>query len=102
VADYTKAFGQEPGTYSDVAYDAATMFPAAVDAGNTTPEKINRYLGTINHQGVANTYRFTSIGELEPSLVTVWAFTIAEGRIVPDQEIKGELTMSRPMSCGRS
>lgn len=88
VADYKKAFSLDPGTYSDVAFDAAAMFLAAIDAGNTTPAAVNTYLGTINHRGIANTYTFTGSGELDPGLVRVWAFKVTGGQIVPDQEIR--------------
>lgn len=88
VADYKTAWNVDAGTYSDVAYDAANIFLKGIDAGNTTPEKMNTYLSTVNYAGIANTYKFTSVGELDPSLVKVWAFKFdATGAVVPDQEI---------------
>lgn len=88
VADYKKANKVDAGTYSDVAFDAANMFLAAIDAGSTTPDKVNAYLSTINYPGIANTYKFTSTGELDSTLVRVWAFKFVKGVVVPDQEIK--------------
>jgi branched-chain amino acid transport system substrate-binding protein len=88
VADYKKAYNTEAGTYSDIAFDAANIFLAGVDAGNTTPDKVNSYLSTINYEGIANTYKFTSTGELDPTLIKVWAFKFTGGQVVQDQEIK--------------
>jgi branched-chain amino acid transport system substrate-binding protein len=88
VADYKAAWNVDAGTYSDVAFDAANIFLKGLDAGNTAPDKMNTYLSTVNYAGIANTYKFTSVGELDPSLVKVWAFKFdATGAVVPDQEI---------------
>jgi branched-chain amino acid transport system substrate-binding protein len=88
VADYKTKWNVDAGTYSDVAFDAANIFLKGIDAGNTTPEKMNEYLKTVNYSGVANTYKFTDTGELDPSLIKVWAFKFgANGKAAPDQEI---------------
>jgi len=84
--DYQAAWGQPAGTYSDVAYDAANMFLQGIAAGNTTTDKLNSYLNSIDYKGVANEYKFTSTGELDPSLIKVWAFKVDNGQVVPDQE----------------
>ena len=87
--DYQAKWNQAAGTYSDVAFDAANIYLAGIDAGNTTPEKMNTYLSSINYQGIANTYKFTSTGELDPSLLKVWAFKFdTSGDAVADTEIK--------------
>ncbi|WP_067498301.1 branched-chain amino acid ABC transporter substrate-binding protein [Actinoplanes sp. TFC3] len=88
VADYKAKWNVDAGTYSDVAFDAANLLLAGIDAGNTTPEKMNTYLSTANYKGIANTYKFTSTGELDPSLIKVWAFKFdATGNQVADAEI---------------
>jgi branched-chain amino acid transport system substrate-binding protein len=84
VTDYKAKWGADAGTYSDVAYDAANIYLEGIKAGNTTPEKMNTYLGTVNYAGVANTYKFTGTGELDPSLTIVWAFKVSKGEVVPD------------------
>jgi branched-chain amino acid transport system substrate-binding protein len=87
VSDYKTKFSQDAGTYSDVAYDAANIFLGGIDAGNHTPATMNTYLSTVNYSGVANTYKFTATGELDPSLIKVWAFKFgADGVTVPDQQ----------------
>jgi len=72
-----------------VAFDAANIFLQGIDAGNTTPAKLNTYLSTVNYKGIANTYKFTATGELDPTLIKVWAFKFDEtGTPKSDQEIK--------------
>lgn len=85
---YQAKFGAPAGTYSDVAYDAANIFLKGIDEGNTTIEKMNAFLDTVTYAGVANTYKFTDTGELDPQYLKVWAYTFADdGSVQPDQEI---------------
>ena len=87
--DYKAKWNQAAGTYSDVAFDAANIFLQGIDAGNTTPEKLNTYLSTVNYKGIANTYKFTDKGELDPTLIKVWAFKFDQtGDTKADVEIK--------------
>jgi branched-chain amino acid transport system substrate-binding protein len=89
VNDYKAKWNVDPGTYSDVAFDAANIFLQGIDAGNLTTDKMNTYLSTVDYKGVANEYKFTDVGELDPSLLKVWAFKVdATGAPQPDQEIK--------------
>jgi branched-chain amino acid transport system substrate-binding protein len=88
VTDYKAKWNTDAGTYSDVAFDAANMFLAGLDAGNTTPEKMNTYLSTIDYKGIANEYKFTPTGELDPSLIKVWTFKFDKsGNTIADQEV---------------
>jgi branched-chain amino acid transport system substrate-binding protein len=88
VTDYKAKWNVAAGTYSDVAFDAANMYLAGLDAGNTTPEKMNTYLSTIDFKGIANEYKFTDKGELDPSLIKVWTFKFdATGNTIADQEV---------------
>jgi branched-chain amino acid transport system substrate-binding protein len=89
VADYKAKWNVDAGTYSDVAFDAANIYLAGLDAGNNTIEKMNTYLSTADYKGIANEYKFTSTGELDPSLIKVWAFKFdTTGNPIADQEIK--------------
>jgi branched-chain amino acid transport system substrate-binding protein len=88
VADYKAKFGQDAGTYSDVAFDAANIFLNGIKAGNTTVAALNTYVSGVDYKGVANEYKFTSTGELDPSKVIVWAFKFdANGNAVEDQAV---------------
>jgi branched-chain amino acid transport system substrate-binding protein len=72
---YKAAFpGQTAGAYSDVAYDAANMFLKGIAAGNTTVGALNTYIGAIDYKGVANEYKFTANGELDPTLIKIWEY----------------------------
>lgn len=89
VTDYKAKWSVDAGTYSDVAFDVANMFLAGLDAGNTTAAKMNTYLSTVDYKGIANEYKFTSTGELDPTLIKVWAFKFdASGNTIADQEVK--------------
>jgi branched-chain amino acid transport system substrate-binding protein len=89
VADYKAKWNVDAGTYSDVAFDAANIFLQGIDGGNNTAAKLNTYLSTVDYKGVANEYKFTSVGELDPSLIKVWAFKVgADGVPAPDQQIQ--------------
>lgn len=89
VADYQKKWNVPAGTYSDVAFDAANIFLQGIDGNNTTTDKMNTFLSTVDYKGVANEYKFTSTGELDPTLLKVWAFKVdASGQPQPDQQIK--------------
>ncbi|AGZ40367.1 Leu/Ile/Val-binding protein [Actinoplanes friuliensis DSM 7358] len=88
VTDYKAKWNVDAGTYSDVAFDAANMFLQGIDAGNTTPEKLNTYLSTVEYKGIANTYKFTDKGELDPNFIKVWTFKFdATGNTIADQEV---------------
>jgi branched-chain amino acid transport system substrate-binding protein len=88
VADYKAKWSADAGTYSDVAFDAANIYLAGLDAGNTTAAKMNDYLKTVDYKGIANEYKFTDKGELDPSLIKVWTFKFdATGNQVADQEV---------------
>ncbi len=89
VTDYKTKWNVDAGTYSDVAFDAANIFLQGIDGNNTTADKLNTFLSTVDYKGVANEYKFTSVGELDPSLIKVWAFKVdATGVPQPDQQIQ--------------
>jgi branched-chain amino acid transport system substrate-binding protein len=88
VADYKAKWNTDAGTYSDVAFDAMNMFLKGLDGGNTTPDKMLAFINGLTYTGVANTYKFTSTGELDSQYIKVWAFKFgADGKTTPDQEI---------------
>jgi len=89
VNDYKAKWNVDAGTYSDGAFDAANIFLQGIDQGNTAADKMNTYLSTVNYQGVANTYKFTDKGELDPQFIKVWAYVFDDsGSPAPKQEIK--------------
>jgi branched-chain amino acid transport system substrate-binding protein len=85
LTDYKAKYNAAPGTYGDVGYDVANMYLQGVDKGNTTLPKMLSFINGIQYDGVANTYKFTDKGELDPSLIIVWTFKVTGGQVVPDQ-----------------
>jgi branched-chain amino acid transport system substrate-binding protein len=72
--DYKAKFGADPAIYSAEAYDAATAFIQAIKAGNTTPEKINTFLSTIDTPGVSKQIKFSAAGE--PNATDVYVYEV--------------------------
>jgi branched-chain amino acid transport system substrate-binding protein len=83
--NYQKAFSAEPGTYSAECYDAAKTLLAGIDAGNTTREKMNEFLGTYQGKGVSKALGWDDKGE--PTAGIVWSYRVKGGKIVADKEI---------------
>ena len=72
--EYTKKFGQEPGTYSTEAYDLATIFVKGIDSGITTRQGLLDYVRNYNGQGVGRHYQWNPDGELTTSLI--WMYKV--------------------------
>ncbi|WP_018349868.1 branched-chain amino acid ABC transporter substrate-binding protein [Longispora albida] len=86
-ADYKAATGQEAGTYSAEAFDAANIFIEGIKAGNTTRAKMEAFVDGYNGKGITTTFKFTDKGEIDLSAVAVWAYEVKDGKIVAKQEI---------------
>jgi branched-chain amino acid transport system substrate-binding protein len=69
---YRAKFKADTAIYSAEGYDAATAFIDAVKAGNTTTDKINQYLSTIDVPGVAHQIKFGPNGETTATDVYVY------------------------------
>lgn len=85
-ADFKKAYNAEPATYSAEGFDAAKIILDAISEGKTSREDIVEYVKTYDKPGVTKQLKFDDKGE--PSDITVWAYKVAAGKIVKDQEIK--------------
>lgn len=72
--NYTKEFGQAPGTYSVEAYDAATILLAGIDSGAVTRPALLDFVSNYSGQGLARSYRWTDTGELTSNLI--WIYTV--------------------------
>lgn len=70
--NYKKANNVDPAIYSTEGYDAATTFIKAIEAGNTTGEKINEYLKTLSFDGVSKPIKFKANGEPENNAIFVY------------------------------
>lgn len=85
-AAFKKAYNSDPATYSAEGYDSAQAFLDAIAAGKKTPKEVNEFLKTYEKQGVTKVIKWDDKGE--PAAVSVWAYKVEGGKIVPDQEIK--------------
>jgi branched-chain amino acid transport system substrate-binding protein len=70
--DYTKAFGQPPGTYSIEGYDLGTILAKGVDSGATTRAALLDFVRSYDGQGLARKYQWTDTGELTTSLIWIY------------------------------
>ena len=85
---YEEEFGEEAGTYSPEAFDAANALLEAIRDGNTTREAINTYLNEeLDFQGITKQLSFDDKGEIAE--VTVYAYKVEDGEIVPVGPVKG-------------
>ncbi len=85
-AAYKKAYNSDPATYSAEAYDAANVFLAAIKDGKTSSADMMSFISSYTAKGVTKNVKFDAKGE--PAEVSVWAYKVTGGKIVPDQEIK--------------
>ena len=72
--EYTKKFGQDPGTYSTEGYDLGTILLKGIDSGAITRPALLDYVKNYNGQGVARKYQWTDKGELTTNLI--WMFKV--------------------------
>lgn len=85
-ADYKKAFNTDPATYGAEAFDAAKILLDGIQSGISDRKKMIDFVKSYDKPGVTKQLKFDAKGE--PANVTVWAYKVAGGKIVPDQEIK--------------
>ena len=84
--DYKKAFNSDPATYSAEGFDAAKIILDGIAAGKTTRAAMLSFVASYDAPGVTKQLKFNDKGE--PSQISVWAYKVEGGKIVPDQEIK--------------
>ena len=72
--EYTKKFGQAPGTYSTEGYDLGTILAKGIDSGATTREALLNFVRTYDGQGVARKYQWNDQGELTTTLI--WMYKV--------------------------
>ncbi|MFT7838096.1 branched-chain amino acid ABC transporter substrate-binding protein [Saccharothrix sp. BKS2] len=70
--NYKKSANADPAIYSTEGYDSATAFIKAVEAGNTTSDKINEFLKTVSFEGVSKPIKFKANGEPENNSIFVY------------------------------
>ncbi len=79
---YTKAFGQDPGTYSSEAFDAANILMDGIKAGNTTRAKLLAYVEkTKSYKGISKQLDFAENGNI--TTTNVYLFEVEGTKFVP-------------------
>ena len=71
-AEYTKTFGQAPGTYSTEGYDLATILAKGIDSGAVTRPALLDFVSKYVGQGLARKYEWTDKGELTTTLIWIY------------------------------
>ena len=70
--EYSKKFGQEPGTYSTEGYDLGTILTKGIGSGAVTREALLDFVKKYEGQGVARKYQWTDSGELTTTLIWIY------------------------------
>ncbi|MFB9674434.1 branched-chain amino acid ABC transporter substrate-binding protein [Streptosporangium vulgare] len=76
---YKAAYSADPAIYAAEGYDAATVFVDAIKAGNTTPDKINEFIATVDLAGVSKQVKFEANGEV--SAKDIYIYQVKDGAI---------------------
>jgi len=77
--DYKEATGNNPAIYATEGYDAATAFIKAIEAGNTSSDKINEFLKTVEFEGVSKPIKFQENGE--PEANDIFIYEVVDGTV---------------------
>ncbi|MBU3750824.1 MAG: branched-chain amino acid ABC transporter substrate-binding protein [Mycobacterium sp.] len=70
--EYTKKFGQVPGTYSTEGYDLGTILAKGISSGAVTRDALLDFVRNYEGQGVARKYQWTDTGELTTTLIWIY------------------------------
>jgi branched-chain amino acid transport system substrate-binding protein len=69
---YKAKYNVDPAIYATEGYDAATAIIKAVEAGNTTGEKINEFLKTADFKGLTKQIKFKDNGEPDSNAIFIY------------------------------
>lgn len=84
--EYKERYGAA-GYYAPEAYDAANVLLNSLGSGKATRTDVLSYVNAYDRQGVSRRIKFTASGDMEPSSVNVWAYTVKSGAVYKDQLI---------------
>ena len=87
-ADYQKEFGQAPGSYGAEGFDGAQIFLDAFKDGKETRAEILDFVNKYDKDGVSKHLKFDDKGDVDQSVVVIWAYEIKGTTISPLQELK--------------
>jgi branched-chain amino acid transport system substrate-binding protein len=78
-AKYKAVVGSDAGLYSTQAYDATNIFLAAIEAGKTSHEDLNNFIGSYTGQGVSGPIAFDQYGDIKESVI--YAYKVSNGKL---------------------
>ena len=88
--EFTTAYKElnkvDPGTYSAEAYDAANVLLQGIEKGSTDRAKLLEWVNAYDAEGITKKVKFDETGEV--SGVTVYAYTVKDGKIQPGEPIE--------------
>ena len=97
---YKAAFSADPAIYAAEGYDAATVFIEAIKAGNTTTDKINAFIATVDFAGVSKQVKFEANGEVEAK--DIYIYQVKDGTIAPARQgRRGQAGLARSSKNSR-
>jgi branched-chain amino acid transport system substrate-binding protein len=85
--DWKAEYNKDPGVYSAEGWDSANIFLDAFKAGKTTRKDILDFVNAYDKDGATKHIKFDSKGDVDASVVVIWAFVVKGGKITADQEI---------------
>jgi branched-chain amino acid transport system substrate-binding protein len=77
-ADFEAEFNTPPGSYAAEAYDAASIFITAITGGAVTRDAVLAAVNAADFQGVSKHVKFDSKGDVDASIVEIWAYKVTE------------------------
>lgn len=74
---YKTVNGADAGLYSTQAYDAANIFLAALDAGKSSHQDVNSFIGSYTGTGASGPIAFDDKGDIKVS--TIYVYSVKNG-----------------------
>jgi branched-chain amino acid transport system substrate-binding protein len=76
---YKSVIGSDAGLYSTQAFDAANIFLAGIEAGKTSHEDLNNFIGSYTGDGVSGPIAFDQYGDIKESVI--FAYKVSNGKL---------------------
>jgi len=87
-ADFTKKYGEAPGSYGAEGFDAAQILLDGYKAGKKSREDLLAWVNAYDKQGVSKYLKFDPTGDVDKSKVVVWSYEWDGSAFKPQAEIK--------------
>jgi branched-chain amino acid transport system substrate-binding protein len=87
-ADYQAEYGQAPGSYGAEGFDGAQIFLDAFKDGKQSRADILAFVKAYDKEGVSKHIKFDDKGDVDQSVVVIWAYEIKGTEITALQELK--------------